>query len=48
MGADGGFFTFGDAKFHGSLPGIHIHVKDVVGMVASPNGKGYLLVGRCV
>jgi hypothetical protein len=21
VGADGGFFTFGDAKFHGSLPG---------------------------
>ena len=45
VGVDGGFFTFGDAKFRGSLPGIGVHTKHVVDMVATPTGTGYLLVG---
>jgi hypothetical protein len=45
VGSDGGFFAFGDAGFHGSLPGIGIHTEHVVGMVANPAGTGYLLVG---
>jgi len=45
VGRDGGLFAFGDAKFHGSVPGLHLHVSDVVGMVSSPTSGGYLLVG---
>jgi hypothetical protein len=45
VGADGGVFAFGDAGFVGSLPGLHIHVNDVVGVVATPDGKGYWMVG---
>ena len=31
VGADGGVFSFGDAQFFGSLPGLGVHVSDVVG-----------------
>ena len=31
VGADGGVFSFGDAQFYGSLPGLGVHVSDVVG-----------------
>jgi hypothetical protein len=33
IGADGGIFAFGDAGFVGSLPGVTVHVTDVVGAV---------------
>ena len=33
IGSDGGIFAFGDAPFVGSLPGLGIHVKDIVGAV---------------
>jgi len=33
IGADGGIFAFGDAGFVGSLPGLTVHVTDVVGAV---------------
>ena len=33
VGSDGGAFSFGDAPFIGSLPGITVHVSDVVGAV---------------
>ena len=33
VGTDGGIFSFGDAPFEGSLPGLGIHVTNVVGMV---------------
>jgi hypothetical protein len=52
---DGGLFAFGDATYHGSIPGLGIspagsgaHLSlnaPIVAMVASPTGKGYLLVG---
>jgi hypothetical protein len=44
-GIDGGVFTFGDAQFYGSLPGIGINVSDIVAMASTPDGKGYWLVG---
>ncbi|MGO9458058.1 MAG: hypothetical protein ACLP62_13625 [Acidimicrobiales bacterium] len=33
IGADGGIFDFGDAGFVGSLPGVAVHVTDIVGAV---------------
>ncbi len=46
VGQDGGVFTFGDAGFYGSLPGMGAHVSDVVGILATPDGHGYWLVGK--
>ena len=42
MAADGGIFSFGDAKFYGSMGGIPLN-QPVVGM-ASNCGNGYWLV----
>jgi hypothetical protein len=54
VATDGGMFAFGDAKYHGSIPGVGLAPADsgaakrlnapIVAMVASPTGKGYLLV----
>ena len=33
VGRDGGVFTFGDAAYMGSLPGLGVKVADIVGMV---------------
>jgi hypothetical protein len=33
VGSDGGVFAFGDAGFVGSLPGIGVHVSDIVAVV---------------
>ena len=33
IGSDGGIFTFGDAPFVGSLPGLGLRVSDIVGAV---------------
>jgi len=38
---DGGIFSFGDAPFYGSLPGLGLHVSDVIGMAPTPTNKGY-------
>ena len=38
-------FTFGTAHFHGSLPGLGIHVKNIRGAILSATGTGYALVG---
>ena len=43
VGSDGGIFTFGSAQFYGSTGGIHLN-KPIVGMAATPDGKGYWLV----
>jgi uncharacterized protein YkwD len=40
---DGGIFTFGDARFRGSLGAIRL-AQPIVGMSASGTGKGYVLV----
>jgi len=54
VGADGGVFNFGGAKFYGStyslgltgLSGSHPLASPVVGMAATPDGKGYWLVTK--
>ncbi len=43
MATDGGIFSFGDAKFFGSTGNIKLN-KPIVGMAATPSGKGYWLV----
>ena len=43
---DGGIFSFGNAPFYGSLPGIGLHVTDVVGMAPTPTKKGYWIAER--
>jgi hypothetical protein len=43
LGADGGVFSFGAAKFHGSTGGVKLN-KPIVGMAATPKGDGYWLV----
>lgn len=42
VGADGGVFCYGDAKFHGSMGGTHLNAP-VVGMAVRPQDDGYLL-----
>jgi IPT/TIG domain len=46
VGSDGGVFAFGDAGFVGSLPGIGVHVNDIVGVVPTKDSGGYWMVGR--
>ena len=41
--ADGGVFSFGDARFHGSTGGLQLN-QPIVGIAATPTGKGYWLV----
>ena len=41
---DGGMFSFGDAKFHGSTGGMHLN-QPIVGMARTPSGAR-VLVGR--
>jgi hypothetical protein len=41
----GGVFTYGDAKFYNSLPGIGVRVTDIMGMARTPDNGGYWLVG---
>ena len=43
VAADGGVFSFGDARFFGSQGGSHLN-QPVVGMAATPDGGGYWLV----
>lgn len=54
VGSDGGVFAFGNAhnenttvngKTSSSLPGLGIHVNNIVGIQATPGGGGYWLVG---
>jgi hypothetical protein len=40
VASDGGIFAFGDAKFYGSMGGIHLN-KPVVGMAADDATGGY-------
>ena len=44
VGSDGGVFVFG-GNFYGSLPGLGIHVSNIVGMAPAANYAGYYLVG---
>jgi hypothetical protein len=43
VASDGGVFSFGDARFHGSTGSIHLN-EPIVGMAATPTGRGYWLV----
>jgi hypothetical protein len=43
VASDGGIFSFGDAQFFGSTGGIRLN-QPVVGMAATPSGRGYWLV----
>jgi chitodextrinase len=48
VGSDGGVFvlpTGNPGGFYGSLPGLGVHVNDIVGMVPTANDQGYFLVG---
>ena len=42
VAADGGIFTFGDAKYAGSMGGIPLN-QPVVGMEVTPDNGGYNL-----
>jgi hypothetical protein len=44
VGADGGVFVFG-GNYYGSLPGLGIHVNDIVGIVPTFDEHGYYIVG---
>jgi hypothetical protein len=43
--ADGGVFSYGDARFYGSMGGEALHAP-IVGMAATPDGDGYWLLGQ--
>jgi hypothetical protein len=43
VASDGGIFSFGDARFHGSTGGLALN-QPIVGMAATPDGGGYWLV----
>ena len=43
VAADGGIFSFGDARFYGSTGAMHLN-QPIVGMAASHSGHGYWLV----
>ncbi|MHB1762353.1 MAG: hypothetical protein ACYCS4_06355, partial [Acidimicrobiales bacterium] len=46
VGSNGGVFSFGDAGFYGSLGTLQVTPSSpVVGMAATPDGRGYWLVG---
>jgi hypothetical protein len=46
VATDGGVFTHGSAKFHGSLPGLGVKVDNIIGLARTPTDNGYWLVGR--
>jgi hypothetical protein len=48
VGADGGVFAFGSPGlgYYNSLPGIGVHIDDIVGMASTADGKGYWMAGR--
>ena len=43
VGADGGIFSFGEAKFYGSTGGLRLN-SPILGLAATPDGAGYWLV----
>jgi hypothetical protein len=43
LGADGGIFTYGDARFFGSMGGKPLN-QPIVGLAPTPSGNGYWLV----
>jgi hypothetical protein len=45
LAADGGVFTFGDAKFRGSTGSMRLNAP-VISMATSPSGTGYWLIAK--
>jgi ribosomal protein L24E len=43
IGSDGGVFSFGDARFHGSTGSMRLN-RPIVGIAPTPNNRGYWLV----
>ena len=43
-GSDGAAYTFGTAAYAGSLPGLGVHVNNVVGVAETADGGGYWMV----
>ena len=43
VAADGGIFSYGDARFYGSTGNLRLN-KPIVGMASTVDGKGYWLV----
>jgi hypothetical protein len=43
VAADGGIFAYGDAQFYGSTGNLRLN-RPIVGMAATPDGRGYWLV----
>ena len=43
VASDGGIFSFGDAHFYGSTGWLHLN-RPIVGMAATPDGRGYWMV----
>ena len=43
-GSDGAAYTFGSAAYEGSLPGLGVHVNNVVGVAETADGGGYWMV----
>ena len=41
----GGVYSFGNARFDNSLPGLGVRVDNITGMEADKDGRGYWLVG---
>ena len=45
LGSDGGIFTFGDALFAGSVPGLGVTAR-TIRLRANPGGPGYWVLGE--
>jgi hypothetical protein len=45
VASDGGVFNLGDTHFYGSTANTHL-ARPIVGMVTTPDGKGYWLVAN--
>ena len=44
-GANGAVTAYGDAASFGDLPSLGVAVDDIVGIVVSPDSRGYNLIG---
>jgi PKD domain len=45
VATDGGVFSYGTAQFYGSVPGLGLHLTNILGMARTPTNAGYWLVG---
>jgi GH24 family phage-related lysozyme (muramidase) len=42
---NGSIANYGNAQYYNSLPGLNVHVNNIVGITATPTGHGYWLAG---